>query len=765
MAGIQLDNLMLVDLTTGLPRTPETGGTPDIIQLSTDVQLVSGASLVVDGDLTVNGTTTTIHSEVVNIRDNHLYLNADYTTTVAQTGGMVVNVLPTATADTVAAGGFTAGVPAVSNPTVITTVGGVFAAGDIIQVSGAADQSNDGIYEVLSHVGTTLTIRGVGLTAVTQSWFQNQFDTDATAGGDIRVVNVSVFQATSSGTWQTVTTNTSVGLTYSSFTQQGTVDLQVAYVAGNTITTSGGEGNVVIAGTEALQITTTGGLDLNTILDFDGTSFDVQMTGSNGFSIDGTAASNVSVTAGNLTLSTITSGSLIGTSAADIDFNATTAFTLDTANAANASGNTITLTAGSSTAGTNNGASIVLTPGDGFTTGVAGFVHVSSPANESETLLRLTSLGTNGNSADLFTGTSSPSGTVTASAGSVFLRDTGTGGEVWVNTSTGSGTTWSLLSTAGATTLQSAYIAGNTITTSIGEGDITFTGTEDFVVTVADMLVDTTASISLDADAASNFTVDGANLTLSTTTAGSVIMTSAGLMDLNAGANLDVDVTGTMDFLSTGAFSIDGTGASNVSATSGNLVLSTITSGTLDMTSAADIQMTFVANNASAMVIDDGTNNYITFDSTTGARAVEINQFLDWTLAGAGITLTAATTIAVGDLVSLDTAGDVILADSNTGTDSTAYAIGVAASAATATNPVKIYTASGDLVPVNFAAAPGAATNGSVVFVSATGGVGTLTAPTGGGNVIFKVGILQGADGADTSPLVLFQPQFLAKRP
>jgi hypothetical protein len=33
------------------------------------------------------------------------------------------------------------------------------------------------------------------------------------------------------------------------------------------------------------------------------------------------------------------------------------------------------------------------------------------------------------------------------------------------------------------------------------------------------------------------------------------------------------------------------------------------------------------------------------------------------------------------------------------------------------------------------------------------------------GNVIYKVGIMQGADGADTSPNVLLQPQYMAKRP
>jgi hypothetical protein len=767
MAGPQTDNIMLLDLTTGLPRTPETGVTPDVLQLSTDFQLISGANLLVDGNLVVNGTTTTIHSEQVNIRDNHLYLNADYTTAVAQTGGFVVNVLPTATADTVAASGFTAGVAAVSNPTVVTSGTGTFAAGDIIQISGANNQANDGLYEVLSHVGTTLTVRGIGVTATTQDWFQDQFVTDATAGGDIRIVNVNVLRGTSTGTWETFTGATSIGLTYTAFTAQGIVDLQEAYEQGNTITTSLAEGNVTIAGSESLVITATAGLNVDTVADFDVTQFDVDVTGA-GFSLDANAASNVSVAGANLALNTSASGSVLIDGVSGVEINSS-AGALSIGNDANAFAINIGTGAAARTitVGNSTGASAV-----DLVSGTGAF-SMSSTVGEDTPVLTLTATGTAGDSADIFVGDNSPNGAVTGQAGSLFLRDTGTGGQLWINNSTGSGTVWEQVLTATSVNLQTAYEGGNTITTSAGEGDITFTGTEDFVVTLANVLVDTTASISLDAAAASNFSVDGANLTLSTTTSGDVLvssageldLTSTGLLDVNAGANLDVDVTGTMDFLSTGAFSIDGNGASNVSATSGNLTLSTITSGAVDITSANDIQMTFQANNATAMVIDDGINNFITFDSTTGSLAIEMNQFLDLVGEGAGITLTAGVNITAGDVVALNTSGQAILADANTGTDSDAYVIGVAATTATAGNPVRVFTVTGSLIPVQFVAAPAAALNGSVVFVSQTAGRGTTTAPTGGGNIIYKIGILQGADGADTSPNVIFQPQYLSKRP
>jgi len=903
MAGTQTDNLLLLDLTTGLSRTPETGGTPDDIATSVDWAWTSGANVVIDGNLTVNGTTTTVHSEQINVRDNHLYLNADYTTVVAQTGGLVINVLPTATVDTVA-GAFVAGIPAGANPTVITGTGGIFAAGDVIQIAGSNNQDNDGIFEVLSHVGTTLTIKGVGTTGATVPWVVNQFTADTVAGGDIRVVNVNVLEGDSTGTWSTATVTNTTGITYVDLTTQGLVDLQEAYEQGNTITTSAGEGNVTIGGTELLNITATGGLDLDTILDFDGTGFDVQMTGSNGFSLDGTAASNVSVTAGNLDLTTITSGDVNVSSAGELDLDAVTTMVLNTADAADASGNDITVTAASSTAGTADGASIILTPGDGFTTGVAGFVNITSPADEDEILLQLESTGSGANAVGLFTGTSVPSGSVTADAGSLFMRDTGTGGEVYVNTSTGSGTSWTLLTAGGGNSLQAAYAAGNTIVTNAGDGDLDVSGTE---------------AISLDASAASNFTVAGANLDLGTTTSGDVNVSAAGELDLDAvttmvlntanaadasandititaasstagtadgasiiltpgdgfttgvagsvdilgpndedealvtltttgtngdsvglfvgdsdpsgsitalagslffrdtgsGAELylnqssgsgttwtalstggavtlqnayvngntittsagegDVTLTGTEDFVvtlsdmlvdTTASISLDADAASNFTVAGANLTLETTTSGTVDINSAADIDITFAAANSAAMVVDDGSNTYMTFDSTVAEPAVEVSQFLDIVGSGAGVTLTAGEAIVAGDVLTIEaTSGDAILADSNTGTTLDGLAIGVAAFAAADTAPVKVYTVAGNLIPVSFSAAPAAASNGSPVFVSATPGRATLTAPTGSGNVVYLLGILQGADGADTSPLVLFQPQFIAVRP
>lgn len=887
MAGTQLNNITILDLTTGLTRTLETGPTPDILNLGVDVELVSGANMVIDGNLTVNGTTTTVHSDQVNITDNHLYLNADYTTTVAQTGGFVVNVLPTATSDTVAAGGFTAGVASTSNPTVTTTGSATFSAGDIIQISGANNPDNDGIFEVESHVGTTLTIRGVGTVATTQDWFTTQFTTDTTVGGTITVVNVNVLRGTSSGTWETFTGSSTTGLTYNTLTTQGTVDLQSAYVAGNTITTSAVEGNVTLAGTETVAVTATGGLSVATQFNATPTVFDVQMSGANGFSIDGTAASNVTVTNDALTLSSVGgSVSVQGESGVTIDSSAGP-ISIGTGTG----GDPINIGTGSSDHTISIGDTGASNTSIALSAGSTGSITLASGVPETQALAALTTSGLGGDSVNMFVGGSDPSvSSVAAPVGSIFFRDAGnagTTGELWLKTGA-AGSAWSVLST-GTPTLQQAYAAGNTIVTNATDGALDVSGTE---------------AISLDASAASNFTVDGANLTLSTTTSGNVVASAAGSMLLDAlngpisigvaaaaqpinigtgaaartitvgnatGAtsiNFDsgtggytfdstvdgstafavVSTTGTngdsvewfvsdtdpsagagiaapvgstlwrdaggagttgelwvkigaadtaweqvatgnttetlqqayaagntivtnasdgpLDVSGTEAISLDASSASNFSVAGANLTLETTTSGTVDINSAADITMTFATANTAAMVVDDGTNSYLTFDSTVAEPAVEVGQFLDIVGNGAGVTLTAGGAISAGDVITIEsTSGDAILADANTGTTLDGLAIGVAAYAATATNPVKVYTVAGSLIPINFASAPAAADNGRPVFVSGTPGEGTLTAPTGSGSVVFLLGVLQGADGSTTSPLVLFQPQFIAVRP
>lgn len=170
----------------------------------------------IGGNLIVDGTTITAGSETVLIADNHLYLNDGYTTVAAQTGGLVVNYLPTVTTDTVAAGGFTAGVAAVSNPTVATVGAATFTVGDLVQVGGS---DNDGLYEVLTHAGNVLTIRGIGITGAVEDFTQNQFVTDAVVAGTITKINVAVKRAGTDGLWEAAS-GSSTGFAFDDFQLQ-----------------------------------------------------------------------------------------------------------------------------------------------------------------------------------------------------------------------------------------------------------------------------------------------------------------------------------------------------------------------------------------------------------------------------------------------------------------------------------------------------------------------------------------------------------------
>lgn len=302
----------------------QTSGTSVEIDAADGIRLDGDTTVV--GNLDVLGTTTSVDSTIVNVADNYMYLNKDYTTVSALPGGLVVNYLPTATNDTVASGGFTAG--GGGDATVATTGAATFSTSDIIQISNANNPQNDGVYEVLSHAANVLTIRGPS-TATVEPFTQDDFVTDTTVQGAIRKVSVSVIRVGTDGVWETGNGATT-GISYTDLATASGTTLNQAYENGSTITTNGTDGDVVIAGTEALNITATNGLNLDTIFDFDGTSFDVQMTGGNGFSIDGQNSSNVSLVANTAGTATMTfSATNIGAGDGAIDMDTDGAFTLD----------------------------------------------------------------------------------------------------------------------------------------------------------------------------------------------------------------------------------------------------------------------------------------------------------------------------------------------------------------------------------------------------------------------------------------------------
>lgn len=261
--------------------TPGTGDAPGV-----DGEVLVDGNARVTGNLLVEGTTSTLESETVKIADNHLYLNDGYATPSAQTGGIVVNYLPTVTADTVAGGGFTAGVAGTSNPTVDTSGVSTFSVGQFVQVSGAAEDANNGLFEVLSHAANVLTVRGIGTTGTVEDFTQNDFVTDSTVQGTITLVNVSVLRADSGGAWESGS-GFSTPVSFQELVTAATSNLQLAYEGGNTIV-------------------------------MDATNGDLDVSGSEAISLDAQAASNFTVDGANLTLSTTTGGDVNVTAADEI---------------------------------------------------------------------------------------------------------------------------------------------------------------------------------------------------------------------------------------------------------------------------------------------------------------------------------------------------------------------------------------------------------------------------------------------------------------
>ena len=257
-----------------------------------------GGDVNIAGNLSFTGPAISIVSEEVLIADNHLFLNAGYTTAVAQTGGLAINYLPTATATTVAAGGFTIGLADTSNPTVAVASETGFAAGDLIQISDAADVSNNGLFEVQATSAGLITIRGIGLNATTQDFVQNQFITSAGATGAVTKVSVSILRAGTDGLWESANGSSTTGLTFVDFATASNTTLQAAYDNGQSIATDG-SGAVVISGSQKLQITASGGLDVDGAVDIDGGNLTLD---SGTYALTANGASSATTSAGALTI-------------------------------------------------------------------------------------------------------------------------------------------------------------------------------------------------------------------------------------------------------------------------------------------------------------------------------------------------------------------------------------------------------------------------------------------------------------------------------
>ena len=320
----------------------------------------SDGNISIAGNLDVTGTIISRDEERVLVHDNFLDINFGHVSTTALSGGIAVNYQSVAGATNLsintasntmtftAASGETE--PALSVASTAAIPASTFTAGDIIQIAGTTNAENDGFYVCESNGGAgTVDFKSTATTTPDSINFkpaQVNFTADAQTSGTVTIskVKATVLQVkVSNGTWETAT-----GSTDSDFSSPGDLGgstLQEAYALGNTVAMTDANGDLdvsVTSGTPAISLdaagasnftvagaaltlstTTSGELDLTAagLMDINAAAnLDIDVTGtfdmlsSSTFSIDGTGASNVTATSGNLTLSTATSGNLALTS-------------------------------------------------------------------------------------------------------------------------------------------------------------------------------------------------------------------------------------------------------------------------------------------------------------------------------------------------------------------------------------------------------------------------------------------------------------------
>ena len=777
--GTASDDISFNSKITATDALAVTGGT------TTDTLTVSGDADI-GGDLTVSGDIISRGAVDLVVQDNFIDLNFANSTTTAESGGLTIQMNRNAsfTAGTVTT--FVAGSAGVSNPTFTytdATGSSALAAGDVVVIDGSTEDSNNGLYVVLSvnqaSLPQTVTIKGVGTTGTDAAtpWAQTQFTADT--GDTATAFKTDLFvQLVADGTTAftdsggsayskgTFLTAYHTAATESAFSADGgytTVEstLQSAYNGGATITTTSGTPIAVTLAADNAGLSVQGSSGGLGIVSLGGTTaVDSFVVGASG------AASSITSTGQNFTLSTASSGTVAITSAALLDLNAV-ACTLDATG-----GFTGAFSGGaSSITSTSQNLSIATATSGELDLTAAGLFDINAGANLDIDV----------------------TGTFDVLASSTFSID-GTGAS-------------NLTATSGNLTVSTAT-SGDLVLTSVATLDM------NAVAATLDATGGFTAALS---GAASSITSTAQDLTLATATSGELKLDAVALLNIDAGANLDIDVTGTVDILASSTFSIDGTGASNVSVASGNLTLSTSTSGDVNVSSVADVDIDGVniqADASAALSLQGATSSDLTLAANTGSTqtltiaasnsnggnvsnldidadgAITMDSVAATSITAAGnsnatlqtgtastatgqakivssfpqfvkIIKANATGVTAGDVVFLghDGVDGLVIGPADADSIGTARAAGIALETKGASADCQVAISGVVKVVTSTTAFSGGTHRGAPVYVSDTAGKVQPAAPTGTGDVVYQVGICTGGSG--TSWEVLLQPQFI----
>ena len=235
--------------------------------LSSNVAFLNGNpvafqnDVTIGGSLTVTGTITSGGSVNSTVSNAFLNLAAGNIGTAALAGGLNVNIKKATGFSLVSATAFTAAVAAVSDATAVISGGSALALGDIIQVSGTAAGTNDGLYVVYASTGTLLTLKSIGLHSVPSylPFCRNQVTTSTGETASIVKIDLAVLAVSNGalydamgaipvGEWcyayAAAATETDFATGYSSLTHVEQ-SLQLAYDGGSTILLANGSDLVI----------------------------------------------------------------------------------------------------------------------------------------------------------------------------------------------------------------------------------------------------------------------------------------------------------------------------------------------------------------------------------------------------------------------------------------------------------------------------------------------------------------------------------------
>lgn len=476
------------------------------------VQTTLGGDVTIQGNLEVQGTTTTVDSQL-QTADRYILLNSDYTSDIALDAGLVMNIDPSATAFSID--------DITSN--VITVVAGdpssVLSVADFILIQNPGDVDNVGVYEVLLVDATTITID----TVPADSWSGGALVDDATTQGTVVGVRLSVIRSSAAGAMQTAH-GTAAPLVFG-ITIDGTaatIDFATTGAIGGTTATTitvGRTGQaIVMPGFVNIGAATQSVAD-GDFATSDGSNVFFYNASANSVVLNGSAAT---ISSDNTITITSTGALSLDSSTNAIQTNATS-ITADAALSILTTGATaLTLDTGGAAAVNvgNTNANAVSLSRNGVTTTVNGALAVTQ--------------------ASTFTLVADFDAGLTVAAGQAITGD----GALSILTT---GATALNLDTGGA----AAINVGGTNATSV----VVMGGSNSGTVTIGNsaagaIILDTTAGIAMTADTSSSFTVTDASaiLTLEASggTANQVIINSAGTgadaVRINASAGgIDID--------------------------------------------------------------------------------------------------------------------------------------------------------------------------------------------------------------------------------